>query len=167
MNTQLTQPNSQIIYKDNFEKGHAFEVYITSLFKLDSFKIVDWRKARKIDDSHPFVDLQGPDLRMIFQGKEKYRFAVECKWRNDFHQGAIRWAKPHQIDNYKRFQYEYRVPVFIAIGIGGQPSQPQKLFVTPLYNIEHLTDVYESDLTPYKRKPTRRFFLDTRQRLLF
>ena len=36
--------------------------------------------------------------------KNKYPFAVECKYRNCFKEGKIDWAKPKQIIKYEEFQ---------------------------------------------------------------
>jgi hypothetical protein len=106
-------------------------------------------------------------LELVFVGARHYRFAVECKWRKEFIAGKIEWAKDKQICVYEDFQHQNRIPVFIAIGIGGEPSNPEKLFVTPLDNISGSTEVYESELIPYKRKPTHRFFYNTVQLKLF
>jgi hypothetical protein len=57
------------------------------------------------------------------------------QWRNQFREGGIDWAKPFQIQTYINYQAQNRIPVFIAIGIGGRPKKPEKLFVTPLCNI--------------------------------
>jgi hypothetical protein len=65
------------------------------------------------------------------------------------------------------FERSLNVPVFIAIGIGGRPSNPRKLFVTPLREICDIPIVSESQLMPFKRKTSRRFFYDTVQTMLF
>ena len=81
--------------------------------------------------------------------------------------GKIRWADEHQIRSYKMFQYQTRISVFVAIGIGGEPDNPEKLFVTPLNNIYMHSELYETDLIPFKRKPTSKFYYDTQLSLLF
>jgi len=163
MNRIITEPLRQVRQADNFEKGYAFEKYVTELFNANSFRIVKWRKSEKITDHSFLFDHSNPDLELIFFGAKKYRFAVECKWRKEFIAGKINWATNHQISSYEAFQNQNRIPVFIAIGIGGLPSNPEKLFVTPLYNINIHTEVLESELILYKRRPTHRFFYDTVQ----
>lgn len=125
--------------------------------------------AQRPSDLISLIDHFNPDLEMelVFTGKQKYRFAVECKWRQDFYDGKINWAEDSQIVSYRMFQDRVRIPVFVAIGIGGEPSAPDKLFVTPLNNICMYNEVYESDLIPFKRRPTRNFFFDVHQLRLF
>lgn len=159
----------QINYQDNYEKGKAFEQYIINLFNQHSFQWKKWRESKKFTDQFLPTDHYNPDLEMelVFTGAKKYRFAVECKWRKEFKEGTITWASNSQICSYQIFQSQARMPVFIAIGIGGQPSSPEKLFVTPLDNISQHNYVHELQLIPFKRKPTNRFFYDIRQLKLF
>lgn len=170
MNSILTlnagQPTS---YQDNYEKGRAFEDFITKLFNERSFHLKEWRKSGKVPGSNLPLDHADPDLEieLVFSGARKYRFAVECKWRKEFRDGKIEWATSRQICTYEDFQRWSGIPVFVAIGVGGEPGNPEKLFVTPLDNICEYTEVYESDLIPFRRWPTRRFFYDIRQLRLF
>src|SRR5690606_15172670 len=125
-----------------------------------------WRKAEKLPGSKFSFDISHPDLEMIF-GRGKYRFAVECKWRKKFNDGKITWASNYQICSYEDFENQERIPVFVAIGIGGEPDNPEKLFITPLRNICNSEEVYEQNLIPYNRKPTHKFYYDTIQLKLF
>jgi hypothetical protein len=153
--------------RDNFKTGHQFEKYIASLFNERKFTIKTWRKSQKLNDISKLIEYGEPDLQMIYIGKKNYRFAVECKWRSRFIDGKITWAEEKQIRKYRKFERTYRIHVFVAIGIGGTASQPEKLFLTPLQNMGISTEVSESDLIPYKRNTTRRFFFDTVQLKLF
>jgi hypothetical protein len=152
---------------DHFEKGWHFEQYVIQLFNKDNFHVHEWRKSEKLVDKVLLQDCANPDLEFIFSRKQKYHFAVECKWRKEFVKGKINWATYKQIDTYRNFENRNRIPVFIVIGIGGEPSSPERLFVTPLCNIELHSEVYETELIPYKRKPTSKFFFDTVQLKLF
>jgi hypothetical protein len=151
----------------SFEKGRQFEQYIVDLFNKENFKLTEWRMSGTLKNKLQSQDYKNPDLELIFGRFKKHPCAVECKWREKFVYGKIKWASRDQISYYKNFENQRRIPVFIAIGIGGEPSKPEKLFVTPLRNIEMQTEVYERDLIPYKRKPTSRFFYDTVQLKLF
>ncbi len=152
---------------DSYKKGSLFEEYIIKLFNQDSFEIVKWRRSARLEDRILLEDCANPDLELVFSRHRKYHFAVECKWREKFVEGKITWATELQICSYRTFENRRRIPVFVAIGVGGEPSKPQRLFVTPLRNIEKYSAVYESDLIPYKRRPTNRFFYDTVQLKLF
>jgi hypothetical protein len=168
MKTQATtQPVWQPLPLDSYGKGQLFERYVIELFNKDNFRVDKWRKSEKLEDKVLLQDCIYPDLEIIFCKNKKHHFAVECKWRKEFIQGKITWADCNQIRSYKDFENKSRIPVFIAIGIGGEPSKPERLFVTPLRNIEIHYEVWEADLIPYKRKPTIKFFYDTVQRKLF
>jgi hypothetical protein len=155
--------------REYYAEGKAFEEYIINLFNDRNFARIKWRASEKFTGTSLPPDHFFPDLEMelVFGRSRKYRFAVECKWRREFRDGIIKWAKDSQICSYRMFQDQVRIPVFVAIGIGGEPSNPEKLFVTPLNNIWMVNELYESDLIPFKRKPTNKFFYDPRQLKLF
>ncbi len=156
------------LLEDSFDKGFLFEKYITTLFNERKFKLETWRKSRKIQDNIYPIDMSYPDLELIFVHKRKFRFAVECKWRKQFFNGKIKWVNDYQsIVIYHEFQSRFLIPVFVAIGVGGLPDNPKQLFVTPLNQLGAKTDVYESELIPFNRKPSHRFFYDAIQLRLF
>jgi hypothetical protein len=154
--------------QSSYEKGWLFEKFIKELFNEKSFELIKWREAKKYHDDSIPGDHCYPDLEIMFGKYRKYKFAVECKWKQNFGKGEyITWATKSQIEKYKEFENYRRIQVFVAIGIGGAPDNPEKLFVTPLCNIETKRRIKESDLLVYKRKPTHRFFYDTCQYKLF
>ncbi|RZL97009.1 MAG: hypothetical protein EOO88_63225 [Pedobacter sp.] len=66
-----------------------------------------------------------------------------------------------------KFEGQFGIPVFIAIGIGGTPSSPERLFVTPLQNIANEEWISEKQLIRYNRKTTHKFYYDYTQQRLF
>lgn len=157
------------VEEDNFEKGRLFEEYIINLFNKKYFYLKQWRKSQKFDDSYSIIDSVYPDIEMelVFTGRRNFRFAVECKWKQNFINGKIEWASDDKICSYRIFQDRVRIPVFIAIGIGGEPDNPEKLFLTPLNSIYMKNELFESDLIPFERSPRRRFYYDYMQLSLF
>jgi hypothetical protein len=152
---------------ESYEKGRLFEEYVIKLFNDQHFKFKDWRKAGRM----AFCDLPknhcDPDLELIF-GRGRYKFAVECKWRSEFKAGIFQWEKKDKsLEIYRKYSRQRNIPVFIVIGVGGDPSNPEKMYVTPLECICSLGDICESDLMPYKRKPTHKFYYDIVQLKLF
>src|ERR1043166_1588246 len=119
------QPHSRVYEPDSFEKGRLFEEYITKLFNERHFKLKEWRKSERTDSSIPFTHCF-PDLELIFMGAKDHRFAIECKLKKEFKNGKIKWAAENKICIYKQFQKEKGMIVFIAIGIGGEPYDPEK-----------------------------------------
>lgn len=148
------------------EKGHAFEDFIVTLFNERKFILLEWRSDKKASNGVFPVSCTFPDLEFDSRGKYKRRFAVECKWRQGFLKGGVYWAEKYQISNYINYQNKNGIPVLVAIGIGGTPSLPEKLFVTPLDHIYMHTHVFESHLIPFKRNPKQKID-DTAQLKLF
>lgn len=157
--------------KTAFNKGREFENFIESLFskKEGRFVPVKHDSASALIFGRSAARAAYPDLKFIFQTRYggTNKFAVECKWRASFVNGCITWATEYQVRNYLAFQKNYRIPVFVAIGIGGMPSDPERLFVTPLQIIGNHHTVAEKNLLLYNRKKYQRFFFDAKQLKLF
>ena len=157
-------------FSEALRKGYLFELYIRKLFNERNFKVLEWRNSiATLNKQLPRSYFSLPDFELQFVRNNAYRFAVECKWRQDFDffHGTIHWADEDKIRMYVKYQKDENIRVFIAIGIGGEPSNPKKLFVTPLDYISNCTEIEERDLIEFKRKPTHRFFYDTVQLKLF
>ena len=144
---------------DEEDKGRAFEEFIVDKFPRDRFNLVEWRSDKnsngRFPESSRWPDLQ---LELKLQG-EIYPFAVECKWRNDFWKGIIEWARDAQISTYQEFQVSREMPVFIALGVGGSPSDPRDLFIIPLSHLYNKI-LTENWLKKYKRESRGNFFLN-------
>lgn len=41
--------------------------------------------------------------------------------------GKIEWATEDEIERYRQFQRSRNITVFVVIGVGGQPSSPEKV----------------------------------------
>ncbi len=122
-----------IVYKttDSYQKGTTFEKYVAGLFPAQNFAI----ETRTHDSSKTlkrFVETDvNPDF--VFRNKTTGRsFAIECKWRKG-------WAGSKSIglglywdlwkaDHYTRYGARYKMPVFVAFGIGGTPENPNEVY---------------------------------------
>lgn len=142
------------------QKGLAFENFITELFDKEYFTIMEWR-SDKVHKGAYAVSNFYPDMewRYKHKGTEVY-FAIECKWRKGFGvDNRIQWAKDYQLKNYKDYHKERKLKVFVLIGVGGEASNPEELYVIPL---EEIDSVYLSreEMVRYKRyKASKMFFL--------
>ena len=156
MNSSITLPQEKEVKElDSFEKGRLFEDYVVTLFNKRKFKLLEWRSDKIASNGVMPESISYPDLEFLVMGKRPYRIAVECKWRRYIINGVINWAKPHQIREYLKFQYQNNVTVLVALGIGGSPSNPERLFVTPLDHMCIYKDIFESHLLPFKRNPAQ------------
>ena len=102
-----------------------------------------------------------PDL-LIEEAETKRRIAIECKWRNHINDASMKdLFLSEQLSTYQKFSEEKCLPVFIVLGIGGSPSDPNNVYIIPLEKVpfEQTSNqndpsvlVYEpSQLNPFKR----------------
>jgi len=167
MSRTFAQDQTFDCHLDSFEKGRQFEEYVISLFNMQFFNLIEWRKSKRNNDSSQRINYSYPDLEITFGHYNNYRFAVECKWRKDMPSLSVWWANKEKIYAYEEFEDLYGIPVFIAIGLGGRPSKPQSLFTIPLYYINRIQTIHKTSLEKFSRQPQRRFYYDPRQMELF
>ena len=154
--------------QQNKRKGDMFERYIISLFTKNNrpnktyFTVENWtRDINKNDTGVEVISNQYPDLIMCYNRKEY--FAVECKWRKGFYysqdrEGAIlKWSYYDQIKRYEEFQKDKKIPVFIVIGVAGDPNNPKKMYCLPLSKAKY-PELFPSYLKDYERDPKKPFF---------
>lgn len=154
-----TQTNNYEI-DENKLKGDKFERYMVKLIdsSSDKYKLLHWRSDKIAENGIYAESNKYPDLEYLYKDDSKsYRFAVECKWRNSFYNGAIKWSEPKQIQNYLEFERETQTKVFIAIGVGGTPENPEQLYVTTLQNLQNYPNVFESYLRKFRKNTTQKF----------
>ncbi|MEW5947835.1 MAG: hypothetical protein AB1711_00270 [Thermodesulfobacteriota bacterium] len=95
-------------------------------------KVKEWR-GDKFANGIYAESTKYPDIEIEICLKDtKKIFAVECKWRSSYFKNGIQWARKEQICNYKRYAEEKNIPVFIVIGVGRHPEDPEDVFVIPL-----------------------------------
>lgn len=163
-NTSSTKDNSD----ENKAKGDAFEKYVVLKFDTGYFTIKEWRSDKIVNGIYP-VSNHFPDLEIEFNYRKKQirdTFAVECKYRNGFYKNIIEWAQGYQLDNYKKYAAEIKIPVFIVIGVGGQPEYPSEVYIVPLEKIKNT--VFTRDfLSSYKMEnKNQHFYWDIGEKVL-
>ena len=116
-------------------KGREFEDYVLELFNLhddNGFVLKEWQGDKTLGDICP-ENNRHPDFVFDYQGKG---FAVECKWREKLSPNMEKGLFPaDKIAIYQRFSTERKIPVFIVLGVGGEPSNPELLYCIPLPEI--------------------------------
>ena len=152
------------VLNQNKIKGDMFERYVIDLFNKKYFTVENW--TRDIDKNTTGVRVtsnQYPDLTLAYKRKES--FAVECKWRKGFFrserwEGAVlQWSYPDQIKRYQKFEADKGIPVFIVIGVGGEPDDPERMYCLPLSEATY-PELFPSYLRNYERDPKKPFFWD-------
>ena len=146
--------------------GHEFENYMISLFNRRHFKLLAWRSVLRTSAEVYDKTQSYPDLEFQYADTRKYRFALKCEWREDFRDDRVYWSDPDTIRRYLQYQELHAVPLYVAIGIGGAPQNPQKLFVTLLDKLSVQNEITRGELSLYQRKPEYKFRYDVNRRRL-
>ena len=145
---------------DSYAKGLEFEQYVIGKFNKKYWTIKDWRGDKKVEDRYVESSTY-PDLEMTLKLHDKeYVIAVECKWRKGSDKdGSIKWSYPDQLQRYRDYAKNKDIPVFVAIGIGGNPSTPKNVYIIPFDMLGSHT-VTESFLKSYEHDSGKYFFYD-------
>ena len=155
-------------FDENKAKGDAFERFVVKNFNKKYFTLQEWRSDKYVDGIYA-VSNHFPDLEVIFDFKTKgvnEAFAIECKWRKNYYNNGIEWAQNYQIKNYKEYAAKLSIPVFVVIGVGGEPKMPEELFIIPLQEMKTNT-ITKSELANYKKDISdTRFFWDYEKNIL-
>lgn len=110
-----------------------------------------------------------PDFRIRYNPTGDV-FAVECKYRsglfrNNYGKYVLSWSKPAQFARYQKYQQERNIPVYVVIGLGGEPDNPEMIYCIPLSDIKY-PQLYPSVLKKYEHPPTELFFWNTKEKRL-
>lgn len=126
---------------DEVLKGREFEDYVINLFDLPNNKkltLKEWRGDKSLPGVYPESN-SAPDFVFEYAGKP---FAVECKWRSHLSKDIEKeLLPPERMASFHQFSTERRMVVYLLLGIGGLPNDPDKLYFTRLdkgFSIESL-----------------------------
>lgn len=126
---------------DPFFKGCTFETYATSLFPEEMFTLVDVTPHRQDLNGRWVESKLNPDFKIRYK-PDGPTFWVECKYRSKLYNGMLRWSDYQQHERYKKFQRDRTdEKMYVLIGLGGQPENPEAIYLIPLddipsYNLE-------------------------------
>ena len=167
----LASKESLVLTKDeiNKKKGDDFEKHVVDKFaKLnnekypDMFKHVTWQ-GDKVSSNGNYAKTNGnPDLIYEFKkGTFQVKFAVECKYRKK--DKKIKFAEASQIKRYNEFSKSENMDVYIVLGVGSNPNEPDEIFTIPLNEIKDPEMDYDLLVERYLRKS---FYYDCDYNLL-
>ncbi|MBO5594554.1 MAG: hypothetical protein J5931_08130 [Prevotella sp.] len=114
-------------------KGREFEDFVLELFDLNetkTYSLLEWRGDKSLGEIRP-VSNTYPDFVLEYkEGRRKKKFAVECKWRASIPKRFTQpLFEPEQIIRYQEYAVEKAQNVFIILGVGGEPSMPEELYL--------------------------------------
>ena len=126
---------------DEVLKGREFEDYVVNLFDLPNNKkltLKEWRGDKSLPGVYPESN-SAPDFVFEYAGKP---FAVECKWRSHLSKDIEKeLLPPERMASFHHFSTERRMVVYLLLGIGGLPNDPDSLYFTRIdkeFSIESL-----------------------------
>jgi len=151
-----------ITMPEDLLKGREFEEFVLELLDVKNGKhlLKEWRGDKTMGSVSPESNSY-PDLP-VEDAETKLLIAIECKWRNHLNDASMKdLFLSERLSTYRDFSKEKDLPVFIVLGIGGSPSDPENLYIIPLdkASFEQTTNhsnpsvlLYEpSQLNPFKR----------------
>lgn len=117
---------------DEVLKGRQFEDYVVSFFDLphnEKLTLKEWCSDKSLSGVYP-ENNSGPDLVLEYDG---HPFAIECKWRNHMPEDLEKELLPSDCQNFfLQYIKEHKMPIYLLLGIGGLPSEPDSLHFVPL-----------------------------------
>ena len=145
---------------ENEQKGQQFEGWVVEHFNKKYYKILEWRGDKFVNGRYAESN-RYPDLELEYDFKEKKgKIAVECKYRSEFVNDGLTWANAENIEIYNRYEEKSQIPVFVVIGVGGTPTNPDRVFVVPLKRLKY-SFAKEEYLQPFEKKDVNKnFFYD-------
>ena len=119
---------------DELLKGREFEDYVLELLDVqhnDKLTLKEWRGDKSLPGVYP-ENNSGPDLVFEYNGKP---FAVECKWRSHMPKDIGKELLPtDRINFFRQFSTDRHMPIYLLLGVGGLPNDPDCLYFTSLDN---------------------------------
>lgn len=117
---------------DEVLKGRQFEDYVVDFFNLpnnEKLTLKEWRGDKTLPGVYPESN-SNPDLVFCHDGQP---FAIECKWRKrmpiDIEKELL---SPDRQDYFRQYSKEHKTPVYLLLGIGDIPADPDNLHFVPL-----------------------------------
>lgn len=127
---------------ENMLKGRKFEICMADYFeKKLGMTIVNWSPDKGLLNGNWVESNLHPDL--LLRSKSGELFAVECKYRGQivkrceeaWHEDCVEWASTSQAIRYSVHSKENGLPVWVAIGLQGDASSPQQIFMAQIESL--------------------------------
>lgn len=140
----------ELVKPESFRKGDDFEDYVREwIFPQEDYDIIHKTHDYSTNSGDYIEDTLEPDF-LLRDRSNKKEFYVEAKFRSDYWKGAIEWSYPKQLIRYKAI--DKKRPLFIALGVGGEPDSPDEIFVFPVRTTKY-PKLFESVLEKFEVEP--------------
>jgi hypothetical protein len=120
----------------SFADGEAFENYVRKhLFVDNYYKMIDRTHSYKMNSKDYVEASKKPDFKM-YDNWSKKEFYLEAKYRYQDYKGKYVWCNESQLKRYQEYCKE--LPVFLILGIGGLPKEPEKVSLIPMSEAKYV-----------------------------
>ena len=141
----IRQRIRSITLPEDVLKGREFEDFVLELFDIredGDFVLKEWQGDKTFGNVCPESN-RYPDFVFCYQ--QSYCFAVECKWRERLTTNLEKdLFTADKLAIYQQFADNRQIPVSIVLGVGGEPCQPEQLYIIPLQEIPSVFDSSKS-----------------------
>ena len=132
---------------DEVLKGREFEDYVVDFFNLTHNKkliLKEWQGDKNLPGVYP-ENNSAPDLVFSYDG---HSFAIECKWRSHMPKDIEKELLPSARQRFfQQYAKEHSLPVYLLVGIGGLPSDPDELYFAPVSEAISITFLQQNDIS--------------------
>lgn len=155
----LEDPNTDLT-DTNTRAGLLFEKYVVQKLNPQFFRLDHWAGDKFTAEKYAKTDLD-PDIQVTLNTSEgRFPLAVECKWRSRQEGDFIWFSEDRQLQRYQRFAKKTGKPTFIALGLGGKPSDPKEVYLIPVQAFKRGIQ-HHANLKHYRKpNPEHGFFFD-------
>lgn len=147
--TAVRQRIRAITMPEDVLKGREFEEFVLELLDVKNGKHIlkEWRGDKTLGDVFPGNNSY-PDF-IVEEAATKRCIAIECKWRMQLTPVAMmELFTSESLITYRQFSKESCLPVFIVLGVGGNPCEPDSIYIIPLEKASF-------EPTPSKKNPPK------------
>ena len=131
---------------DEVLKGREFEDHVLELLDLQHNKkltLKEWCGDKSLPGIYPEGN-SNPDLVLEYDGKP---FAIECKWRSHIPSDIGKeLLPPDRVSLFTNYSQKNHLPVFLLLGIGGLPTDPDLLYLVPIGKNLSTTDIIHEEV---------------------
>ncbi len=135
---------------DKLLKGREFEDHVLELLGVasnDKLTLKEWRGDKSLPGIYPEGN-SNPDLVLEYDGCP---FAIKCKWRSHMPKDISKeLLPPARVALFEKYATERRMPVYLLLGIGGLPSDPDLLYLSQLDIPDSITSISNNAISPAK-----------------
>jgi hypothetical protein len=137
----------------NILKGRRFELYIACrMVNEKGCDIIEWTPDKGFVAGLKVEANSNPDL--VLKQADGQTIAIECKYRSKIESmrkfpDAVIWCSYGQLKCYERFAEERKIPLFVALGIGGDARDPDSVYMAGFKEMNNLSDYGEYDKKEY------------------